>query len=110
LRIPFFNRGNPCEEDEIRGLATDVYGEQLQRIRVKDFRSVKAFIFQQPGLKTVALIGDWTAGLGDPSDRAEVRKPLTAEQVQANAATYLEQFYRIVDPQQTEVRWQSECS
>ena len=64
--------------------------------------------FQQLGHKTVALIGDWTARLGDPSDRAEARKPLTAEQVQANAATYLEQFYRIVDPQQTEVRWQSE--
>ncbi len=44
MRLPFFNRGNPFEEDELRGLATDVYGEQLQRIRVKDFRSVKAFI------------------------------------------------------------------
>jgi len=64
--------------------------------------------FQQLGHKTVALIGDWTARLGDPSDRAEARKPLTAEQVQANDATYLEQFYRIVDSQQTEVRWQSE--
>src|SRR5712691_7384736 len=64
--------------------------------------------FQQLGHKAIALIGDWTARLGDPSDRAEARKPLSAEQVEANAATYLEQFYRIVDPQLTEVRRQSE--
>jgi tyrosyl-tRNA synthetase len=64
--------------------------------------------FQQLGHKAIALIGDWTARLGDPSDREEARKPLSAEQVAANAATYFEQFYRIVDPQQTEVRWQSE--
>src|SRR5437588_3020166 len=64
--------------------------------------------FQQLGHKAVALIGDWTARLGDPSGREEARKPLTAEQVNANAATYLEQFYRIVDPQLTEVRRQSE--
>lgn len=64
--------------------------------------------FQQLGHKAVALIGDWTARLGDPSGRAEARKPLTAEQVEANAATYLAQFYKIVDPAQTEVRRQSE--
>jgi tyrosyl-tRNA synthetase len=64
--------------------------------------------FQQLGHKTVALIGDWTARLGDPSGREEARKPLTAEQVNANAATYFEQFFMIVDPQQTEVHRQSE--
>ena len=64
--------------------------------------------FQQLGHKAVVVIGDWTARLGDPSGREEARKPLTAEQVNANAATYLEQFYRIVDPQLTEVRRQSE--
>src|SRR5579872_3629584 len=64
--------------------------------------------FQQLGHKAVVVIGDWTARLGDPSEREEARKPLTAEQVNANAATYLEQFYRIVDPQLTEVRRQSE--
>ena len=64
--------------------------------------------FQQLGHKAVALIGDWTARLGDPSGREEARKPLTAEQVNSNAATYLEQFFKIVDPQLTEVRRQSE--
>jgi tyrosyl-tRNA synthetase len=64
--------------------------------------------FQKLGHKAIALIGDWTARLGDPSDRAEARKPLTAEQVAANASTYLDQFYRIVDRELTEVRWQHE--
>jgi tyrosyl-tRNA synthetase len=64
--------------------------------------------FQRLGHKAVVVIGDWTARLGDPSGREEARKPLTAEQVKANAATYLEQLFRIVDPDLTEVRWQSE--
>lgn len=64
--------------------------------------------FQQLGHKTVVVIGDWTARLGDPSMREEARKPLTAEQVNANAETYFEQFFRIVDRQQTEVHRQSE--
>lgn len=64
--------------------------------------------FQRLGHKAVVVIGDWTARLGDPSDRVEARKPLTEEQVNANAATYLQQFYTIVDREQTEVRRQSE--
>jgi tyrosyl-tRNA synthetase len=64
--------------------------------------------FQRLGHKAVVVIGDWTARLGDPSGREEARKPLSAEQVKANAATYLDQFFRIVDPDLTEVRWQSE--
>ena len=70
------------------------------------FRKLRQF--QQLGHKAVVVIGDWTARLGDPSGREEARKPLTAEQVKANAATYFEQFFRIVDPDLTEVRWQSE--
>jgi tyrosyl-tRNA synthetase len=64
--------------------------------------------FQQLGHKAVVVIGDWTARLGDPSGRVEARKPLTEEQVNANAETYFEQFFRIVDPKLTEVRRQSE--
>ncbi len=64
--------------------------------------------FQRLGHKAVVVIGDWTARLGDPSDRLEARKPLTEEQVNANATTYLEQFYRIVDHEKTEVHRQSE--
>jgi tyrosyl-tRNA synthetase len=70
------------------------------------FRKLRQF--QKLGHKAVVVIGDWTARLGDPSEREDARKPLTAEQVKDNAATYLEQFFRIVDPELTEVRWQSE--
>jgi tyrosyl-tRNA synthetase len=70
------------------------------------FRKLRQF--QHLGHKAVVVIGDWTARLGDPSGREEARKPLTAEQVHANAATYLDQFFRIVDPNLTEVRRQSE--
>jgi tyrosyl-tRNA synthetase len=64
--------------------------------------------FQRLGHKAVVVIGDWTARLGDPSERVEARKPLTEEQVNANAKTYLEQFYKIVDRDKTEVHRQSE--
>ena len=70
------------------------------------FRKLRQF--QRMGHKTVVVIGDWTARLGDPSGRVEARKALTAEEVNANAATYLDQFFRIVDAQQTEVHRQSE--
>ncbi|HLZ63707.1 MAG TPA: tyrosine--tRNA ligase [Ktedonosporobacter sp.] len=70
------------------------------------FRKLRQF--QRLGHKVVVVIGDWTARLGDPSGREEARKPLTAEQVNANAATYLDQFFRIVDREQTEVHRQSE--
>ena len=70
------------------------------------FRKLRQF--QQLGHKTVVVIGDWTARLGDPSGRVEARKPLTEEQVNSNAETYFEQFFRIVDPELTEVRRQSE--
>jgi tyrosyl-tRNA synthetase len=70
------------------------------------FRKLRQF--QDLGHKAVVVIGDWTARLGDPSGREDARKPLTAEQVKDNMATYLEQFFRIVDPELTEVHWQSE--
>ena len=70
------------------------------------FRKLRQF--QRLGHIPVVVIGDWTARLGDPSGRVEARKPLTEEQVNANAKTYLDQFFRIVDPERTEVRRQSE--
>ncbi len=70
------------------------------------FRKLRQF--QQMGHKAVVVIGDWTARLGDPSDRVEARKSLTAEQVKENAKTYFEQFFRIVDRDLTEVHYQSE--
>jgi len=64
--------------------------------------------FQQLGHTVVLIVGDWTAQIGDPSGRSSVRKMLSADEVQQNAATYMKQFFKIVDKDKTEVRWQSE--
>jgi len=64
--------------------------------------------FQELGHQVVLVVGDWTARIGDPSGRDESRTMLTAEQVQLNAETYMQQFFMIVDRSRTEVRWQSE--
>jgi tyrosyl-tRNA synthetase len=64
--------------------------------------------FQDLGHKIVIIVGDWTAQIGDPTGRSVTRPMLTAEQVKANAETYLKQFFKIVDKEKTEVRFQSE--
>jgi len=51
---------------------------------------------------------DWTAQIGDPSGASVTRPMLSAEQVKVNAETYMEQFFKVVDWEKTEVRWQSE--
>ena len=64
--------------------------------------------FQDLGHTAVFLIGDFSAMIGDPTGVSETRPPLTREQVDANAKTYLEQVYKILDRQKTEVRYNSE--
>src|ERR1700687_3700167 len=64
--------------------------------------------FQDMGHIAVFLIGDFTALVGDPTGQSETRPPLSREQVQANAKTYLEQVFKILDPKKTEVRYNSE--
>lgn len=64
--------------------------------------------FQELGHRVVLVVGDWTAQIGDPSGRDESRTMLSAEQVQENARTYMDQFFMLVDRAKTEVRWQSE--
>ena len=64
--------------------------------------------FQELGHQVVLIVGDWTAQIGDPSGASVTRPMLTAEQVKINAKTYMEQFFKIVDKDKTEVRWQSE--
>ena len=63
---------------------------------------------QDLGHTIVVIVGDWTARIGDPSGQSKTRPMLTAEQVKANAETYLRQFSKIVDRELTEIRWQSE--
>ena len=64
--------------------------------------------FQECGHTVIFLVGDFTAMIGDPTGRSETRKPLTREQVLANAATYRSQVEKILDPARTEVRFNSE--
>lgn len=64
--------------------------------------------FQDLGHQVVLIIGDGTAMIGDPSGRNTTRPPLTAEQVKTNAATYVEQAFKILDPDKTDLRWNSE--
>jgi tyrosyl-tRNA synthetase len=64
--------------------------------------------FQDLSHTAVFLIGDFSAMIGDPTGVSETRPPLTREQVDANAKTYLEQVYKILDREKTEVRYNSE--
>jgi tyrosyl-tRNA synthetase len=64
--------------------------------------------FQEAGHQVVFLIGDFTGMIGDPSGKSETRKALTREDVERNAATYKEQIFKILDPDRTEVRFNSE--
>src|SRR5712672_4778162 len=64
--------------------------------------------FQDLGHTAIFLIGDFTAMVGDPTGQSETRPPLTREQVDANAKTYLEQVYEILNKENTEVRYNSE--
>ena len=74
------------------------HGVPFERLRV----------FQDLGHLPVLVVGDTTAQIGDPSERNSTRPILSADQVRANAETYLAQFGMIVHPGRTEVRWQSE--
>ncbi len=59
--------------------------------------------FQRLGHQAVLLIGDFTATIGDPSGRSVTRPPLTRDEVLANAATYTEQAFKILDKEKTEI-------
>jgi tyrosyl-tRNA synthetase len=64
--------------------------------------------FQDMGHQVILIVGDWTARIGDPSGASATRPMLSSEQVEANARTYMEQFFKVVDKEKTEVRWQTE--
>lgn len=64
--------------------------------------------FQDMGHTAIFMIGDFSAMIGDPTGQSETRPPLSREQVDANAQTYLEQVYKILDREKTEVRYNSE--
>ena len=64
--------------------------------------------FQELGHQVVLIVGSYTALVGDPSGRNKTRPRLSEEAVRANAQTYLDQFFKVVDRERTEVRWNGE--
>lgn len=63
---------------------------------------------QEFGHRAVIIIGDFTGKIGDPTGRSKTRKQLSEEQVRENAATYMEQIFKVLDREKTEVRFNSE--
>lgn len=64
--------------------------------------------FQDLGHVVIFLIGDFTGMIGDPTGKSETRRPLTRAEVTANAQTYQQQVFKVLDPARTEVRFNSE--
>ncbi len=63
---------------------------------------------QNLGHTAVVIVGDWTARIGDPSGQSQTRPMLSDEQVKTNAEAIKRQFFKILDPERTEMRYQSE--
>src|SRR4249920_2111727 len=66
--------------------------------------------FQDAGHVAVLIIGDFTARIGDPSGQSETRPMLSAEEVEANARTYLEQAGKVIDVERAEIHGNAEWS
>ena len=64
--------------------------------------------FQELGHTVIFLIGDFTGMIGDPSGKSATRPQLTREEIEANAETYKKQIFKLLDPEKTEVRFNSE--
>jgi tyrosyl-tRNA synthetase len=63
---------------------------------------------QEMGHKVNLIVGDWTARIGDPSGQSATRPMLSPDEVERNSRTYMEQFFKVVDRDKAELRWQSE--
>lgn len=90
-------------------LGIDPTGSEIHMGHSIPVRKLRAF--QDAGHTAILLIGDFTARIGDPTDRAEVRKQLTEAEVKANAETYIDQVRPILDfdtPGRLEIRYNSE--
>jgi tyrosyl-tRNA synthetase len=64
--------------------------------------------FQQAGHTVIFLVGDFTGMIGDPTGRSETRKPLSPDEIKRNADTYRRQVFKVLDPERTEIRFNSE--
>jgi len=84
----------------------DPTGDKIHLGRASQLWKLKDF--QDLGHKIVLTIGDFTAQIGDPSDKPDGRKGLTEKQVEKNMASYIEQFDKILDVKKAEIRYNSE--
>ncbi|MEM8549644.1 MAG: tyrosine--tRNA ligase [Verrucomicrobiota bacterium] len=105
--------GDEAMMDRIRGgkklkvkLGVDPTRPDLTFGHMVVFNKMKQF--QDMGHECILLIGDYTATIGDPSGRSETRPVLTEDEVRANADTYIDQAFRILDEERTLVRYNSE--
>lgn len=87
-------------------LGVDPTGPDLHLGHAVPLRKLKAF--QDAGHTVVFVVGDYTARIGDPSDKDQTRKVLSIEDVKKNASTYFEQAFKIIDKEKSEVHMQSE--
>lgn len=87
-------------------LGVDPTAPDLHLGHAVPLRKLRAF--QDLGHQVTLIIGDGTALIGDPSGRNSTRPPLTSEQIAENAKTYVEQAYKILDPEKTTLRFNSE--
>ena len=110
-----------ADEQAIREKVEEVYDEG-RTLRIKfgmdpsspdihlghavSLRKIKQL--QDLGHKAVIIIGDFTGAIGDPTGKSKTRNQLTKEQVEANAKTYFEQIFKIIDKSKTEIHFNSE--
>lgn len=87
-------------------LGVDPTAPDLHLGHAVPLRKLRAF--QDLGHQVTLIIGDGTALIGDPSGRNSTRPPLTSEQIAENAKTYVDQAYKILDPEKTTLRFNSE--
>ncbi|MDC0034907.1 tyrosine--tRNA ligase [Chloroflexi bacterium] len=105
VRSEFLNRLNSGQKMRLK-MGFDPSAPDIHVGHAVGLRKLRQL--QEMGHQVVLIVGDWTAQIGDPSGRSETRKMLGIEEVHANAQTYLDQFFKIVDRDRTEIRWQSE--
>ncbi len=101
----FVNRLNNGEHLRLK-MGFDPSAPDLHLGHVVGLRKLRQL--QNLGHTVVVIVGDWTARIGDPSGRSATRPMLTSSEVARNAETYMRQFFKVVDEENTEIRYQSE--
>lgn len=84
----------------------DPTGKDIHLGHLVPYRKMRQF--QDLGHIGVVIVGDYTAGIGDPTGKTESRPPLTREEINRNTEKYMDQLYTVLDRDKTEIRFQSE--